>query len=123
MDNLIISISYYVAVQKCYWIKSISYEFNCVSPISTKPDDNVEIYWLPIPGAQGYKLSYAPYSFPMNEVTYNNITTLDLGTKTSISTKLELGTVLYVGVQAYNCSGQSDYSNLDMITIPQDSQN
>ena len=59
----------------------------------------------------------------MNEVTYNNITTLDLGTKTSISTKLELGTVLYVGVQAYNCSGQSDYSNLDMITIPQDSQN
>ncbi|MDM8565554.1 serine protease [Candidatus Halobeggiatoa sp. HSG11] len=84
----------------------------------TIEDKNAKVLWLPILGAKGYKFSYAPYSHPMNEVTYNNITTLDLGTNTSISKELESGTKIYVRVQAYNCSGEGKYSNLGIVEIP-----
>jgi len=68
-------------------------------------------------GAQGYIFSYAPYSDPISDVTLNQITTLDLGTQTTIAGDLGSGTALYVAVQAYNCLGTSPYSNLGVVII------
>lgn len=84
----------------------------------TTNDYHAQATWTTVAEAQGYTFSYAPYSNPISEVTLDNITSLDLGTQTTIAGELASGTTLYLAVQAYNCSGISPYSNLGIVTIP-----
>ncbi len=69
--------------------------------------------WTPVPLAEGYLLSYAPYP----DVSY--IRTADMGKKTSLSLDLWKGAAYYVAIQAYTGSGTSPYSRIDFFVIPQ----
>ncbi|MCK5719035.1 MAG: VWA domain-containing protein [Thiomargarita sp.] len=97
----------------------------CVAGVTPRPnepelnllvDNNyAEVSWATDPFARGYSLLYAPYSCPINEITFNNISLIPLGLQTKIGASLASGTDLYIAVQASNCSGDSSI-DLDMNT-------
>ena len=64
-----------------------------------------------------YTISYAPYSDPISDITLKNIKLLPMGTATEISVDLPAGNEFYIAVQASNCEGSSDYSNLQHLRI------
>jgi len=74
-------------------------------------------FWAPISNVQQYTLVYAPYSNPLSETTSNNINFMDIGSQTQITGALARGTDLYIAVQASNCSGHSEYSNVARLKI------
>jgi secreted trypsin-like serine protease len=74
-------------------------------------------FWSAVSNVQQYTLVYAPYSNPISEVTFNNLKLLDMGTKTVITASLAVGTDFSVAVQASNCSGRSEYSNVARVKI------
>jgi len=89
------------------------------SPAS--PSLSVETYqstvllgWTSVGGATGYTLFYAPYPYTGPD----SIKSIDVGTKKSIGVDLPVGAAYYVGVKAYNSSGSSGYSNIELFTIP-----
>jgi len=73
--------------------------------------------WNSTGEVEEYVLYYAPYSNPISDVTLQNIQALDMGTNTSISAPLPAGTELYVAVTGVNCSGESPYSNIEVLRI------
>ncbi len=97
----------------------------CLTPVPNAPVITVTVKglsaaasWPPVPDAQGYKLHIAPYSNPVSDVTLNNIQSDDLGPQTSLSySELLSGMEYYVAVTAYNCSGESNYSNVEAVLI------
>ena len=74
-------------------------------------------FWSAVSNVQQYTLVYAPYSNPISEVTFNNLKLLDMGIKTVITASLAVGTDFYVAVQANNCSGKSEYSNVARVKV------
>ncbi|MEK8021788.1 MAG: serine protease, partial [Candidatus Parabeggiatoa sp.] len=74
-------------------------------------------FWAPVSNVQQYTLVYAPYSNPLSETTSNNINFMDIGSQTQITGALARGTDLYIAVQASNCSGHSEYSNVARLKI------
>ncbi len=79
---------------------------------TTVEGTTVTISWSEVPGATGYTLYYAP--FPAQAP----IGSLDVGSLTSLSGALEVGTALYVAVQPYNAQGPINvFSNVATFTI------
>jgi secreted trypsin-like serine protease len=74
-------------------------------------------FWAPVSNVQQYTFVYAPYSNPLNGTTFNNINLMDIGKETQVAGTLNSGTDLYIAVQASNCSGRSEYSNVARIQI------
>lgn len=79
---------------------------------------DAQVSWSTDPYARGYMFFYAPFSDPISEVTLNNIAQIPMGRQTSLGGTLTSGTHLYTAVQASNCSGNSDFSNLGVVEIP-----
>jgi len=69
--------------------------------------------WTDVPGATGYKLSYAPFPYTGPE----SIGSIDVGGETSFSATLREGAAFYIAVQAGNEQGFSEYSNIKNFTI------
>jgi hypothetical protein len=78
----------------------------------------VGISWSSTPGETGYTLSYAaaPYTGP------GSIASTDMGTQTSLAVNLWPGASYYLAVQSRDASSTSDYSNLEYINIPAQTQ-
>ncbi|RKZ53013.1 MAG: hypothetical protein DRR16_04690 [Candidatus Parabeggiatoa sp. nov. 3] len=74
-------------------------------------------FWAPVSNVQQYTLVYAPYSNPLSATTFNNINFMELSRQTQITGALPNGTDLYIAVQASNCSGHSEYSNVARLKI------
>ena len=101
---------------------------DCVPEVTPMPNipalevlvdgNHAEAMWGHDPYANGYTFFYVPYSNPIGPVTLDNITSISMGFQTSIEGELDSGLKLYTAVQAYNCSGDSDYSNLGVVDIP-----
>jgi hypothetical protein len=72
---------------------------------------NISVSWTGVPGADGYRLSYAPFPFTGAET----IESIDMGPQTSLSGDLWSGAAYYVAVQAYDQSGNSGYSNVEVL--------
>jgi hypothetical protein len=72
---------------------------------------NVSLSWASVAGATGYTLFHAPYP------DGKPIDSIEMGNQISRSDPLNSGTALYVAVQAYNSSGNSDYSNIEYFEI------
>lgn len=70
-----------------------------------------------------YVLYYAPYSNPISDVTLNNIQSIEMEDNLSINAQLPAGTELYVAVTGANCSGESAYSNIEVLRVSSDSTN
>lgn len=79
----------------------------------------VTISWTSVPGATGYRLSYAPIPYTGPE----SIGSLDVGGVTSFSANLWEGAAFYVAVQAGDGQGFSEYSNIGNVTIASASAN
>jgi len=95
-----------------------------VTPIPEAPklqvtvsENHAQAIWTTVSKAEGYILSYAPYS-DISEITLNQMTAIDLGPQNQILRQLSPGTAVYIAVQAYNCSGKSPYSNPNVVIIP-----
>lgn len=73
--------------------------------------------WTKESYTEEYTLSYAPYSDPISEITLENIKVLPMGTDTEISVDLPEGNEFYIAVQAANCAGSSNYSNIEHLRI------
>ncbi len=78
----------------------------------TVAGNQLTLSWTASSRADGYTLYYAPY--PNAE----SIGSIDMGTKTRISTTLGAGACFYVAVKAYGGTGDSDYSNIEHFCIP-----
>ncbi len=120
-----------ILIKGCGYSTSLNSKLHigdCVADVTPMPNIPVletfvdgnyaEASWGTEPYANGFKFFYAPYSNPIGPVTLNNVTSMLLGLQTSISGNLKDGIKLYTAVQAYNCSGNSDYSNLGVVDIP-----
>ena len=68
--------------------------------------------WTASSQADRYALYYAPYP------DAGSIGSLDMGTKTTISTTLQSGTCFYVALKACGGTGESGYSNIEHFCIP-----
>lgn len=79
----------------------------------TQERTDVTVAWEPVSGAQGYGLLYAPYPY----AGPGSIQTIDLGGKTAFSATLWDGATFYVAVTAYNESGTSDFSNIELFFL------
>jgi hypothetical protein len=95
-----------------------------ITPIPQSPvlstfvnGNDAKAFWTTAPFAREYLFYYAPYSNPMGPTTYNNVMMMNMGLQTSISGTLVNGAHLYAGVQSKNCSGKSDYSNIEVVEI------
>ena len=95
-----------------------------ITPIPQSPvvssfvdGNDATVSWTTVPFAREYLFYYAPYSNPMDSTTYDNVMMMKMGLQTSISGTLADGSHLYVGVQSKNCSGNSDYSNIEVVKI------
>jgi len=66
-----------------------------------------EVCWSTDPYARDYTFYHAPYSYPISDVTLNNVQVIPMGLQRCISGPLSRGTHLYTAVQASNCSGNS----------------
>jgi hypothetical protein len=94
----------------------------CVADETPKPNspemtisvdgNDAKAMWTTDPYARGYTFYYAP--FP----SADPITSFDVGLQTSIGGTLASGTSLYTAVQSANCSGDSGYSNIEVVEIP-----
>jgi len=71
----------------------------------------LSISWTDIADADGYTLFYAPYpsASPINNI--------DMGSQTSLTGDLVDGAAFYIAVQAYNNTGNSNFSNLEYFVI------
>lgn len=69
--------------------------------------------WSKISFANGYKLHYAPMPYTGAEP----IGIIDMGSQTTLSVSLPIGSAFYVAVSAYNIDGESGYSNIGSFTI------
>jgi len=120
-----------VLIKGCGFSTSLNSKLHigdCVAGVTHMPNvpllkvfvdgNDAEAVWDNDPYANGYTFFYAPYSDPISAVTLGNITSMQLGLRTSIGGKLKSGIKLYTAVQAYNCSGDSDFSNLGVVDIP-----
>ena len=74
---------------------------------------NVVLSWTPVPGSIGYSLLYAPYPYSGS----SSITTIDMGTKASLSVALWSGAAFYVAVKAYYNNIESALSNIDYVLL------
>ncbi|MDM8563163.1 vWA domain-containing protein [Candidatus Marithioploca araucensis] len=79
--------------------------------------NDANVSWTTDPFAREYFFYYAPYSDPMDSTTYDNVNMMNLGLQTSIGGSLADGTHLYVAAQSSNCSGPSDFSNIEEVEI------
>lgn len=100
------------------------------TPIPNKPElktfshfDRVLAEWSTANNAQGYRLFYAPYSNPIDNTTLDNISTVEMSTSRATAAQLPAESKMYVAVQAYNCNGSSEYSNLGAFMIPKEIDN
>ena len=86
-----------------------------VAPVLTYSIDGttITVSWNEVPGANQYKLSYAPVPY----IGPQSIGTVDVGTQTSFSTDLWEGAAFYIAVQAGDDQGFSRYSNIESFTI------
>jgi len=96
-----------------------------VTPIPEAPTietsvngNNAQATWTTPVYAQKYYFYYAPYSYPISDVTLNNIQQIDMGLQAAIGGTLSSGMHIYVAAQAVNCSGESYFSNIGVIKIP-----
>jgi hypothetical protein len=64
--------------------------------------------------AESYTLYYAPFPY-QGEHTIGSI---DMGSETLISAELPPGAAFYVAVTAKNSTGESGYSNIELISMP-----
>ncbi len=76
---------------------------------------NVSIIWDQIEEADGYQFYYAPYSEPITEVTFNNITSFSIKDTNTLTATLDGKTNFYIAVRAYKGNCYSNYSNLGTI--------
>ncbi len=74
----------------------------------------VSLSWSTINNAEGYTLSYAPH--PYKEP--GTIKEVDMGGQTTLSAVLWHGASFYIAIQSYNNVDKSEYSNIELITIP-----
>lgn len=75
--------------------------------------------WTTPKYAEKYYFYFAPYSYPISDVTLKHIQQINMESGTSIGpVALPSGTHYYVAAQASNCSGTSGYSNIGEIKIP-----
>ncbi|HHB92979.1 MAG TPA: serine protease [Thioploca sp.] len=89
----------------------------------------VNITWDNECKVKGYKFYSAPYSFPINQLTMDNIIAYDIGYSNEINIDLQTLQMfvpyqdIYVAVKAYdcdnveNCDNYSDYSNLGIVSL------
>ncbi|MFK5970218.1 MAG: serine protease [Candidatus Marithrix sp.] len=86
----------------------------------------VNITWNNECTVKGYEFYSAPYSYPVNQLTMDNIIAYDMGYSNNLSVDLQILQMfvpyqsLYVAVRAYDCDATencnySDYSNLGII--------
>jgi ELWxxDGT repeat protein len=68
--------------------------------------------WNAVENATGYTVYYAPY--PYNG---SGEGTADLGNVTSLDADLWAGASLYLAIQAYNSTGTSDLSNVEIVVV------
>ncbi|MDM8564711.1 serine protease [Candidatus Halobeggiatoa sp. HSG11] len=90
-------------------------------------ESDVSVNWNNECLVKGYKFYSAPYSYPISEITMDNIITYDLGYNNKINMDLQVLKMfipyqkLYVAVRAYDCDkdcdNYSDYSNLGVISL------
>lgn len=73
--------------------------------------------WSQIDNADGYQFYYAPYSYPMNEVTFDNIHSFDLGNQTDFGKTLGSKARFYIAVRAYQGNCYSPYSNIVVVIM------
>ena len=73
----------------------------------------VTVSWNSVPTAENYVLFYAPYPGFLSEASRQ----IPMGSKTTISADLPAGSSYYVAVKAYNDTGSSDYSNIELFSI------
>lgn len=75
--------------------------------------NQVLIYWDPVANLDGYRLYFAPY--PDAETVYS----LDIDKNQAyLSYDLPSGTQMYLALKAYNGTGDSDFSNIEILDIP-----
>jgi secreted trypsin-like serine protease len=75
-------------------------------------------FWIPVSNVEHYTFVHAPYSNPFSAASFQKMNFINMGSKTQITAAaLPSGTDLYVTVQASNCSGNSEYSNLARVHI------
>ncbi len=90
---------------------------------------DINITWNNECTVKGYEFYSAPYSYPINQLTMDNIIAYDLGYSNKISIDLQTLQMfvpyqnIYIAVKAYdcddveNCNNYSEYSNLETITL------
>jgi len=99
-----------MALGLVYTFCSTAYAAKPVAPVAgvSTSELNVTIFWNSVANATGYILSYAPYPYTGPA----SIGSVDMGNQISLSVTLWEGAAFYLAVQAYNGSGNSDYSNI-----------
>ena len=73
--------------------------------------DSVRVSWNTVADADGYTLFYAPYP------SADPISSIDMGTATTLTAGLPVGAAYYVAIQSRNIDGNSPYSNIEHFTI------
>lgn len=76
------------------------------------------VTWRVTNDIEGYLFYYAPFSQPINAITLDNISSLDIGFSRGASATLQIGKTYYVAVRAYQGNCLSPYSNLGLISAP-----
>jgi len=69
--------------------------------------------WTTVPDATGYMLYYAPFPYTGPDT----IGSIDMGSSSTISVDLPVGTSFYIAVSSYDSQTQSGYSNIELFNI------
>ncbi|MCV6639513.1 trypsin-like serine protease [Candidatus Albibeggiatoa sp. nov. NOAA] len=78
----------------------------------------VKLHWEPSSYAQQYVFTFAPYSNPISDVTFDNVQSIPLDvSQTVIDTELPQGSDYYVTVQAQNCAGMSEHAPIQRLKV------
>ncbi|MCV6639512.1 serine protease [Candidatus Albibeggiatoa sp. nov. NOAA] len=78
----------------------------------------VKLHWEASSYAQQYVFTFAPYSNPISDVTFDNVQAIPLDvSQTTIDLELPQGSDYYVTVQAQNCAGMSEYAPMQRLKV------
>lgn len=78
----------------------------------------VKLHWEASSYAQQYVFTFAPYSNPISDVTFDNVQSIPLDvSQTVIDTELPQGSDYYVTVQAQNCAGMSEHAPIQRLKV------
>ncbi len=80
---------------------------------------NISLNWTNVDNADGYSLYYAPYPYTGED----SIGSFNLGNINATSFTLWNNATFYTAIKAYNATGESEYSNIELFKLTDNSKN